>query len=64
MGSFLRTLPVQQQRQFQLLLDYVLLEYHDEYVTVDSLLNQGKITYLSYLFQPGDILLEKKRRLG
>ncbi|KAH8792357.1 AAA family ATPase [Hyaloscypha sp. PMI_1271] len=62
MGNFLHTLPEQQKRQFQLLLDYILSDYHDDYATVDALLDRGKITYpyIKYLFKPGDILVEGK----
>lgn len=48
----------QQRRQFQLLLDYVFLQYTKEYETVDALIKCGKISpqYLIYLFTPGDLI--------
>ncbi|KAI9729251.1 MAG: hypothetical protein M1834_007043 [Cirrosporium novae-zelandiae] len=60
--QYLHTLPDQKRKQFQLLLDYVLSEYAEEYRTVDSLLGRGKITYLyiKYLFKLGEVLVEGK----
>ncbi|KAI1374767.1 hypothetical protein F4677DRAFT_155375 [Hypoxylon crocopeplum] len=62
MEAFLDTLPTQQRFQFQLLLDYVMSRFSDEYEAVDALLEKGKITYpyIKYLFMPGDLLVEGK----
>jgi len=64
MGDFLERLADQQRRQFQLLLDYVLSAYANEYSNVDALLQRHKITYpyIEYLFEPGDVLVQGKDR--
>jgi hypothetical protein len=61
MKDFLGGLTNEQRRQFQALLDYVLLEYSGEYSAVDSLLHRRRITYpyIKYLFKPGDVLVEE-----
>ncbi|KAJ6037117.1 hypothetical protein N7540_001396 [Penicillium herquei] len=48
------------KNQFDLLLTYVQESFGHEYATVDSLLKEEKITsrYLSYLFKPGEVIVE------
>jgi hypothetical protein len=47
--------------QLNLFMEYVKLEFGEEYETADCLLTQKKIipNYIKYLFKPGDILVEK-----
>ncbi|KUI55394.1 ATPase family AAA domain-containing protein 3 [Cytospora mali] len=64
MDAFLKGLLGQQRQQFQLLIDYILHRYGDEYEIVDNLVKRGKIknSYMKYLFKPGDVLVEGDKK--
>ncbi|KAL7957136.1 AAA family ATPase [Trichoderma compactum] len=62
LASFMETLERRQRAQFDVVLDYVLSLYGDEYSLVDEMISKGKITqaYIEYLFKPGDIIVHGK----
>ncbi|KAL7798744.1 AAA family ATPase [Trichoderma afarasin] len=57
--SFMATLERRQHAQFQILLDYILSRYEDDYSILDEMTSKGKISqaYIEYLFKPGDTLV-------
>ncbi|KAL6825124.1 AAA family ATPase [Trichoderma camerunense] len=57
---FLETLEDEQRDQFQVLLNFFMSQYEDEYSLVDHMTCKGIITqeYIKYLFKPGDIIVK------
>lgn len=62
MDSFLESLDHSQQQQFQLLIDYVISQYENEYSAVEAMISNGRISerYLKYLFKPGDVVVQRE----
>ncbi|OTB11465.1 hypothetical protein K445DRAFT_322048 [Daldinia sp. EC12] len=61
MEPFLESLDRSQEKQFQILLDYVMSHYGNEYDNAEKIISHGRITrqYIKYLFKPGDVVVQK-----
>lgn len=64
MKTFSARLTQGQRHQFQLLLDYIVSQYSEEWNLVDGMIAQGKITsqYIGYLLKPGDVVVLGKQQ--
>ncbi|KAF3065209.1 AAA family ATPase [Daldinia childiae] len=62
MGPFLESLENPEKQQFQLLLDYVMSNFENEYDDAEKIIGSGRITkrYFQYLFKPGDVIVQKE----
>ncbi|EED21809.1 hypothetical protein TSTA_090480 [Talaromyces stipitatus ATCC 10500] len=62
MSKIKEDLPSTTRTQFDILLEFMIKEFGDEYDTVDSLLQRKEILpqYVQYLIKPGDIVVENK----
>lgn len=58
---FREKLSPRSRSQLDLLFEYVIENFGQEFASADLLLAQGKITpgYVKYLFKPGDVLIQK-----
>ncbi|KAJ4858272.1 ATPase family associated with various cellular activities (AAA) domain-containing protein [Trichoderma breve] len=57
---FLETLEGEQRDQLQVLLNFFISQYEDEYSLVDHMTRRGIITqeYIKYLFKPGEVIVK------
>ncbi|KAI2780238.1 hypothetical protein F4815DRAFT_470573 [Daldinia loculata] len=62
MDPFLELLKYSEKQQFQLLLDYVMSHFGNEYNDAEEIIRNGRITkrYFQYLFKPGDVIVQKE----